>query len=86
MLFINLAFGRNLYISIALGVKFLDVLLFIDSDSCSDLKNTSWLSFVLFFVLLLAVLLIFGVSFGLCNGWRLSFLNRAVVLVLCLLL
>ena len=64
---VNLALRRNLHIIVALCVEFL-ILLFINFDSCCNLKNTSRLSVVRFFVLLLAVLLIFGVSFWLCNG------------------
>ena len=64
---VNLALRRNLHIIVALCVEFL-VLLFINFDSCSNLKNASWLFVDNFFVLFLAVLLIFGASFRLCNG------------------
>ena len=68
ILFMYLAFGRNLHITVALCVEFLVLVLLIKFDSCGNLKNTSWLIIVPFSVLLLVILLIFGVSFGLCNG------------------
>ena len=68
MLFMNLAFGRNLHITVTLCVEFLIVVLLIKFDSCGNLKNTSWLYIIPFFVLFLTVLLIFGASFGFCNG------------------
>ena len=64
---VNLALRSNLHIIVTLCVEFL-ILLFINFDSCCNLKNTSRLSVVRLFVLLLAVLLIFGVSLRLCNG------------------